>query len=99
LADGTTSAGATTVEYYDQENISAAFAVNDDLSVSYERETSELNYATSTTAKIEQQSKALQAAYTMGGMTLAISHAKHENNGYVEVNDTQQTLFAVTMAF
>jgi len=98
MADNNTT-GATTGEYYDQENISAAFAVNDDLSVSYERETSEINYATSTTTAIEQQSSALQAAYTMGGMTLAISHAKHDNNGYLEANDVQQTLFAVTMAF
>jgi hypothetical protein len=99
MADGTTTAGATTVEYYDQTNLSAAFAVNDDLSLSYEIEKSEANFATSTTVTTEQKSKAVQVAYTMGGMTLALSHASHDNNGYVVGANVDQMLFAVTMAF
>jgi hypothetical protein len=101
VADGTNAAGtgATTVEYYDQTNMSAAYAVNDDLSVSYEIEKSATNYVTSTTASIEQKSKAIQVAYTMGGMTLALSHGSHDNNGYVTGANTDQMLFAVTMAF
>jgi hypothetical protein len=51
------------------------------------------------TADVEQKSKALQAAYTMGGMTLAISRANHDNNGYTVGAEVDQTLFAVTMAF
>jgi len=91
--------GTTTddVEYYDQVNYSIAFAATDDLSVSYERETSEVNKLDDTS--IEQESSAVQLAYTMGGMTLAVSHASHDNNAYVTGDNVDQTLIAVTMAF
>jgi hypothetical protein len=96
LADdsGTTTDAA---ESYEQSNVSVAFAATDDLSVSYEIEKSEVSRLDDTTT--EQQSKAIQLAYTMGGMTLAVSHASHDNNGYVLDANTEQTLFAVTMAF
>ena len=93
--DGVTATDA--VEDYDQTNYSIAFAANDDLSVSYERETSEANKLDDTS--VEQESSAVQVAYTMGGMTLAVSHASHDNNGYVDGANTDQTLFAVSMAF
>ena len=92
---GTGTTGA--VEDYDQTNYSIAFAASDDLSVSYERETSEANKLDDTS--VEQESSAVQVAYTMGGMTLAVSHASHDNNAYVTGDNVDQTLFAVTMAF
>ena len=92
---GTGTTGA--VEDYDQTNYSIAFAASDDLSVSYERETSEANKLDDTS--VEQESSAVQVAYTMGGMTLAVSHASHDNNAYVTGDNTDQTLFAITMAF
>ena len=88
-----------TVENYNQRNMSIAYAVNDDISVSYERETSEANYILNTTAAVEQESDALQLAYTMGGMTLAVSHGSHDNVGYVDGQNRDQTLVAMTMAF
>ena len=96
-ASSTGAAYATDVDYYDQTNYSIAFAASDDLSVSYERETSEkkLHNASS----VEQESSAVQVAYNMGGMTVAVSHASHDNNAYVDGDNTDQTLFAVTMAF
>ena len=90
-------ATTTNVDYYDQDNISIAYAATDDISVSYERESSERVLVNSTT--MEQESDAIQVAYTMGGMTLAVSHGSHDNNGYVQDANTEQTLFAVTMAF
>ena len=90
-------ATTTNVDFYDQTNYSVAFAASDDLSISYEVETSEANYVNNTS--VEQESSAVQVAYTMGGMTLAVSHASHDNNGYVDAANTEQTLFAVTMAF
>ena len=94
---GARASGA--VEYYDQSNYSVAYAVNDDFSISYEVEKSEANYVLDTTAAVEQQSNAVQIAYTMGGMTLAIAHANHDNNGYSTTAEQDQTVFAVTMAF
>jgi hypothetical protein len=89
----------TDVDYYDQTNYSIAFAASDDLSVSYERETSEKNFVGSGQASVEQESSAVQLAYTMGGMTIALSHASHDNNGYSTTNNQDQSLIAVTMAF
>ena len=97
IADGTGMSTATTVEDYDQVNYSIAFAASDDLTVSYERETSEANKINK--SSVEQESTAVQVAYTMGGMTLAISHGSHDNVGYTDGANQDQTLFAVTMAF
>jgi hypothetical protein len=91
--------GLTGVEYYDQSNASIGFAINDDLSVSYETEKSEANYRADATAAVEQKSDAIQAAYTMGGMTIALSMGSYDNIGYVADTDAKQTLIAVTMAF
>jgi hypothetical protein len=88
-----------TVEYYDQTNMSVAYAASDNLSVSYEKETSEANYVLNSTADVEQASKAIQVAYTMGGMTVAVSHGSHDNVGYTDGANQDQTLFALTMAF
>jgi hypothetical protein len=88
-----------TVEFYDQTNMSVAYAATDDLTISYEKETSEANYVLNTTADMEQKSTGIQVAYTMGGMTLAVAHNSHDNNGYVDGAKQDQTLFAVTMAF
>ena len=89
----------TTAEFYDQTNMSIAYNVNDALSVSYEIEESIAEYVTAATASIKSESDAIQAAYTMGGMTLAVSYAKHDNFGYVLNQDASQALFAVSMAF
>ena len=97
LAQDTGDTTSDAAEYYDQTNYSIAFAASDDISVSYERETSEVNKLDDTT--VEQESSAVQLAYTMGGMTLAVSHANHDNNAYVAGDNVDQTLIAVTMAF
>ena len=95
--DATSAANATVVDYYDQTNYSIAFAATDAISVSYERETSEklLHNASS----VEQESSAVQLAYNMGGMTVALSHGSHDNVGYTDAENQDQTLLAVTMAF
>ena len=96
-ANGTAASYATLVDFYDQTNYSVAFAATDNLSVSYENETSEkkLHNASS----VEQESSAVQVAYSMGGMTVAVSHGSHDNVGYTDAENQDQTLFAVTMAF
>jgi hypothetical protein len=98
LLSGATIADGT-VEWYQQRNMSAAFNVNDSLSLSIEQETSETNKVTTSDTDVEQKSQAVQAAYTMGGMTLAVSVGSYDNNGYVTGDNADQALFAVTMAF
>ena len=101
LEDGSIVASdkATNIAYYDQVNYSIAFAASDDLSVSYEQEKSEAVKQDNDQTSVEQKSTAVQIAYTMGGMTLALSHASHDNVGYVTGENQDQTLLAVTMAF
>ena len=90
----------TGVEYYDQSNQSIAYAVNDDLTISYEVEKSEVNYVLDSTAAVEQKSTGVQLAYNLGGMTLAIARNSHDNPSYSSTAaDLDQTLIAVTMAF
>ena len=90
----------TGVEYYDQSNQSIAYAVNDDLTISYEVEKSEANYLADATAAVEQKSTGVQLAYNLGGMTLAIARNSHDNPSYSSTAaDLDQTLIAVTMAF
>ena len=81
--------------------MSIAYAATDDLSISYEQETSEAQYVLNSTADIEQESTSIQVAYTMGGMTLALAQSSHDNVGYSNATtaDRDQTLIAVTMAF
>jgi len=97
-ADNNT-AGTTTVEFNDQRNYSFAYAASDDLSISYEVEKDELNYMTASQANLEQTSKGIQVAYTMGGATIAVHHGSYDNAGFVDGQNKDQTLLALTLAF
>ena len=93
------AASATTVEWYEQKNYSIAYAMSDSLSVSFERETSLPHTVTPNQTVYEQDSSAIQAAYTMGGLTFAASIGSYDNNGYAANANANQALFAVSMAF
>ena len=73
--------------------------VNDNLSVSYENEESNPDNKTAATANYTMESSGIQAAYTMGGMTLAVAMNDHQNARYQENNDVKDTTFSVAMAF
>ena len=86
------------VRLWTSNKLSAAYNVSDNLSVSFEREKSNKELIVNT-AEYDINSQAVQIAYTMGGMTLAVSRATHDNTSYSQNNDAQQTLFAMSMAF
>jgi hypothetical protein len=94
----TAGGNADSARLYTSNKYSVAFNVNESLSVSYEMEKSERELIANA-AESDIEASAIQAAYTMGGMTLAVSHGKTDNVGYTANNDAEQTLFAVTMAF
>jgi hypothetical protein len=109
VASGT---GATVekVQYVENTDYGIGYALNDNLSVSYEKGKSEiktqavdpLNVVTKSTNSQEYES--IQAAYTMGGMTMAVSQTVVDGDGYTKEStslrsDASQTLFVVTMAF
>ena len=100
MADAASATTATDIEQYDQTNMSVAYAINDDLSVSYEVEKSTAVTAGITDNDVEQKSTGIQLAYNLGGMTLAVVRNSHDNPGYsATAADEDQTLIAVTMAF
>ena len=97
VADGGLTS-ATVVDYYDQVNYSVAY-VTGDLTLSYEVEKDEKNFQRASVASVEQESKAIQAAYSMGGMTIAVSHGQYDNVAYTAGDSVDTMVFAVTMAF
>jgi len=78
---------------------SIAFNVNESFSVSYEKEESNPDNQTATTANYTIESTGIQAAYTIGGMTVAVAMNDHENASYSNNNDVKDTVFSVAMAF
>lgn len=87
------------VESVENRKYSVGLNVNDNLSVSYEQEKSEPNSTNASTAQYEMTSTGLQAAYTLGGMTLGVSMNEHENATYTQNKDVKDTVFHVEMAF
>jgi outer membrane protein OmpU len=86
-------------EYYENTGMSLAFAVNDDLSVSYTREESERNLANSGTIQYDIEMDSIQVAYSLGGATLSIARADYENVNYIQNYDAEETIVAMTFAF
>ena len=96
LADGTATDSA---ESYINTNYSLGYSIGDNMSVSYTKEKSVQDKMTAATVTYDQTTSSVQAAYTMGGMTLAIARADYDNVGYANNIDAVETIFAVTMAF
>ena len=88
------SAAATTIDdgvFYKDDILGIAYAVNDDLAISYNIiESTKHDLAT---AEVEQETKAVNVAYTIGGLTLGLQDAKTDNSGWVStVTDDTRTI-------
>ena len=102
---GAASQGTARVTDYENSSWSLGVAANDNLSFSYNLESSDehnktesqTNTTTKTTTEFEIRT--IQAAYTMGGMTLSVANKKLENMDYTADKDGAETIFAVSMAF
>ena len=93
------SAGGTTAEYYENTGVSVAYAMNDELTISYTQEDNEVNYQTSSTTAYDVDVTSLQASYTVGGATLSLARTDYENISYVQDDDATETLIAIAFAF
>ena len=93
------TAGTTDAEYYENTGVSVGFAVNDELSVSYTTEDSQVQYAHSAQASYDIEMNSIQAAYSLGGATLSIARADYDNIGYVDGVDASDTIIAINFAF
>ena len=87
------------LESIESTKYSIAANVNDNFSISYEHEESNPDFVTAATANYTIESTGIQAAYTMGGMTLAVAMNNHENAKYQDGVDIKDTVFSVAMAF
>ena len=99
LASAMATNSNDTIESIEGTKYSISFNVNDDLSISYENEESNPDNKTAATENYTMESSGIQAAYTMGGMTLGIARNQHENASYTENLDVNDTVFSIAMAF
>ena len=99
LLEANRANGATAVEYYENTGMSIGYAINDEVSVSFTRETSERNFLTSATATYDIEMDSVQIAYSMGGATLSLARADYENVDYTKDEDAVETIIAMTFAF
>ena len=95
-----------TVEYFQNDAISIAFAVNENLSVSYDRLVSEANARafSATGAGGDQIDRDLeistvQAAYNIGGAVVALSQKSIDGINYAQGADAQEFAISLKMAF
>jgi hypothetical protein len=89
--------GATTVEGYRAKNFGVAYAVNDNLSVSYQN-TKSKRYS-HTGDNIETDIDGYSVAYTMGGMTIAYVDNKASNANYTRNTTLTGSQVAIALAF
>jgi len=107
-----TAAAENRVLYVENTDWSVGYAVNENLTISYEKGSSDIKQVqkaavsnTATKSTDSQDSTSIQAAYTMGGMTLALSQVEVDGDGYSKEatgssrTDVKETIFAVTLAF
>ena len=78
---------------------SIAYNLNDATSISYEKEKSATTAILNSTAVYDQSSYAIELAHNLGGMTIGVVYAQHDNVGYRNNNDIDQVLLSVNMAF
>jgi len=91
---------------YTNTSYGIGFNVNDSFSVSYTNEKSNSRKKTVTAAtkvdamvEVEAEISAVQAAYTMGGMTMSIAQKSVDNMDYTANLDGKETVIAVSLAF
>jgi hypothetical protein len=95
------------VRHYINNAVSLGVSANDNLSLSYMLEQSEASITEAQptvgsgmkTAQTESEIQTLQAAYTMGGMTLSIAAKSAEDISYTKGKDVNEIVTAVVMAF
>ena len=94
------------VEYFQNDAISIAFAVNENLSVSYDRLVSEANAraysatgAGGTQIDRDLEISTVQAAYNIGGAVVALSQKSIDGINYAQGANAQEFAISLKMAF
>ena len=96
ISDGQTSESEQ-AKFYKDQTIGLAYAVNDQLSISYNQIESYRHHHSSVNPR--QETDAINIGYTVGGMTIGFQDASTDNAGYVlNAKDDTRTL-GVSVAF
>ena len=93
--DGTFSEGSKA--FYKDDVLGIAYAVNDDFAISYNLYESMKHDHSA--GEVEQETKAINIAYTVGGLTLGIQDAKTTNAAYSTGTDDDTRTISVKTAF
>ena len=83
--------------FYKDDILGVAYALNDDLALSYNIIESEKHDHTA--GEVEQETKAINLAYTVGGLTLGFQDAKTSNAGYSAATDDDTRTISIKTAF
>lgn len=99
LGINASSSNINTYETIENSTYGALIAVNDSMSLSYHVQKSNAMNVTNTTADVEQEATQIGAAYTVGGLTLALALNSYDNASYIANKDVKSTVFNVSVAF
>ncbi len=94
---GEVATGSDDVEYLDTI-IGLAYAVNDSLSVSYNRYESKKG-DDSSVSNYTQETDAINIGYTVGGMTIGFQDAQTDNAGYATATKDDTRTLGISVAF
>ncbi len=94
--EGETTIAADEVRYKDLA-IGVSYAINDSLSVSYNRYESERH--NNAAANAVQETSAFNLGYTMGGMTIGFQEASTDDAGWVKDAEDDSRTLGVSVAF
>ena len=84
--------------FFKDDILGVAYAVNDDFAISYNIIES-TNHSKADGVNVEQETKAINLAYTVGGLTLGFQDAKTSNAGYVAATDDDTRTISIKTAF
>lgn len=84
-------------KFFKEDILGVAYAVNDSFAISYNL--FESNKHDHTVGQIEQETKAINLAYTVGGLTLAFQDAKTSNASYSTGTDDDTRTISLKTAF
>ena len=83
--------------FYKDDILGVAYAINDDFAISYNVIQSVKH--THATGNVEQETKAINLAYTVGGLTIGLQDAKTDNAAYTDGDSDDTRTVSIKTAF
>jgi len=98
MAESQPGNAATVETGLNVEAMSIAFAVNDELSVSFAQQDTEYDVASSST-NVTEEITALNASYTVGAASLRATFSESDDDGGVQNNTVEHTELSLVLSF